>query len=292
MHLSKKNNIFNKKSLKRKIKPVFRANITKKIPPKQLKHPALIFKNSSQRRVIKRIYDYFYDEAGKGVLQLKFISRKKVIIDSINYIATHHLKINPKNIDKHLHFIFPLTSMGAVGYFYKGFLEQLYPKARFTFLVTPSARKFESSTIEQKIENLKKHLSKSLNENDRCLIMIDFVSQKRTQKLMSFALEELYKSKSKIDFHDLEVEKEKHNVIYSFKYKKSDRVFFTVHSPEINPIKNPSKINLNKTNLNYYKEKDTLGTRVVSKHENVQNQKDIKRIKDLEKVIKYTFYYI
>lgn len=266
----------------------YSTSITKKVPPKRLKHPCEIFKSKSHRQVIKKIYNYFYDLSHEGYRQREFISRQKIIAKRIDFVARKYFKVKDvKNFDQHLHFLFPLTGMSTVGYFYKGFLEQMYPKARFTFLVTPKVRSSKLHFLN--IDNLKKHLMSSLNINDRCVIMIDYMSyNRRTEQNIVSAFEKIFNTNANFIFSDFSV--------YSFNHNNSNTAFFSVNSPEISHyMAGPDKPF---SELNYYKEKEydkskeESGKRVVSRHISAKSKKEIENIKKLEKVIKYTFYYI
>jgi hypothetical protein len=114
--------------------------ITNKKPPKKLKHPLDVFKAKNHRILIEKIIKDF-KKNGFSRIKDPNLTVQKTILEILTKIKNNTNLIG--NQGSNLHIFFPLTGMSTVGYFYKGFLEQKYPKARFTFLVTPKSTKAE-----------------------------------------------------------------------------------------------------------------------------------------------------
>lgn len=171
---------------------------------------------------------------------------------------------------REVHFLFPLTGMAGMGEFFKGYLEQILPKSRFTFLVTPPStsstryrlNNFDSkntTTLIENLINLKKNFKKTVNVNDRVFIVIDHFVMEKTLKNITFVIKEYFKGQKT--------------------------------SPEIYGINSFAEHNSNDL-LRVYEGKTNSGSNVFSEHHDVKSKKEIEQIKEREKVIKYTFYYL
>ncbi|MFA7709262.1 MAG: hypothetical protein WCX82_03955 [archaeon] len=97
-------------------------------------------------------------------------------------------KLSKHTDGRDLHIYLPFTGMEPVGYFYKGYLEQHYPKARVTFLVTPQMNTMVRSFSKESEEHLRNHLKRSLNVNDKLFFVFDSISAGTTLKRITETL--------------------------------------------------------------------------------------------------------
>ncbi len=245
----------------------YSSRLTRKEPPKKLKDPLEKFKNAApeNKKIIKHISEVYTNFFKTKNLRTAQINNRKILITISNIdIALRTLRQNKSISSKDgrdVHFLFPLTAMAGIGEFYKGYLEQILPKARFTFLVTPSTSLNTSSEIlsYKEFMNLKQNFERSVNINDRVFIIIDFFLMGTTYNKISEIIEKSFKDKK--------INPQIHG-IHSFVEHNSSSFF------------------------NVYKGKDTYGKSVFSKHQGVKSKKEIENIKEKEKIIKYTFYYL
>ncbi len=158
-------------------------NLTKRVPRKlsRMKEPNLereilerneLYRRETLREVLKRdlnfleVYRYnsFYRLA---IVQFEFMVKK----------------LSKCKDGRDLHIYLPLTGMEPVGYYYKGYLEQHYPKARVTFLVTPKGGHYE--------EYLTNNIKRSFNVNDKLFFVFDYFAHGTTLDSITRALRKI-----------------------------------------------------------------------------------------------------
>lgn len=102
-----------------------------------------------------------------------------------------------KTKGENLHVFLPLTGMSPPGHILKAFFEQTLPQARITFLITPKSSELrwgkDISYIHNAKKNLRNHILKSLNINDRYFVVFDFISSGATTKEIQKTLDTIYK---------------------------------------------------------------------------------------------------
>ena len=170
---------------------------------KNLEHPLEKFKDPKSEKLIKKILENY--ECTKYIDPDQYYRQYHLpnFETSGVYSAVRKLtSINKGDFFKKkgvgYHIFLPLDGMSPGGYFYKGILEQIAPKARVTFLVTPSSENYDLKAIK----NLKDNLLKTLNSQDKHFIVIDYFSaSKNTLNKISTVLSQIYKTP--IDVHDV-----------------------------------------------------------------------------------------
>lgn len=171
-------------------------SITKeKIKFKNLKHSREKFKDKESRLIVDKIIENFsrtrhisMEDYAKKHYPCRF--EAVGVIDAAKKLINLHNNNLIKTKGEAYHFFLPLDGMSPGGYFYKGILEQIAPKARVTFLVTPSS---SGGLNTQSLSNLKKNLSKFLNKFDKHFIVIDYITtETKTMNKISLVLSEIY----------------------------------------------------------------------------------------------------
>lgn len=101
-----------------------------------------------------------------------------------------------KTKGEELHVFLPMTSMSPQGYLLKSFFEQVLPKARVTFLVTPKSSVLANNKDLQfqktALNNLENHLRRSLNIHDKYFVCFDYVDTENTQLNIINTLNKIY----------------------------------------------------------------------------------------------------
>ncbi len=254
----------------------YHTRLTKRIPLKKLKDPREIYKHTKYYKLVKDIFDIIKPN-NKFYLSENIVNVAKI---KKRIYSSFGININ-KVKGETLHFFLPMVGMNCMGWFYKGLLEQMLPKARFTFLVTPSSNildnklhyknkkshknsveysilDFSSKLIKNGLENLKRNMYKSLNKNDQHFVIIDFLHEGRTFALINKALSELYsKDMPLTQIHSIEA-----------------RTFDLEHLD--------------------FKRKTEKGEHIFSRKSTSMWGVDYSRkeFENLEKIAKYTFYYL
>lgn len=104
-----------------------------------------------------------------------------------------------KTNGKNLHVFLPMTGMSPQGYLLKGFFEQTLPKARVTFLVTPSRLSLDIAAdpeVRRKsLKNLEKHLRRSINVHDKYFVCFDHIDKEITITNINQTLNKIYGKK-------------------------------------------------------------------------------------------------
>lgn len=181
---------------------------------KKMKHPLEVFSNEYDKQRIKSIFNEFYREKPIGTFSnfdYKKIDPNTVLSKSIAKIVLTNLKTKLiknyggdifKNQGKELHVFLPLTGMGIYGYFYKAVIENILPKARITFLVTPKhivTNEMVGKFYDILLNNFKSHLQRSLNKNDKHFIVIDYINKYNTINIINSTLSKIYSKEIKAD---------------------------------------------------------------------------------------------
>jgi hypothetical protein len=165
-----------------------------------------MFKDKTSRNLIKQIYDHW---KRKSYLKEDTISDYRADIGfklTIIRLKQEFGNNIISNKGRELHIYLPLTGSSPSGYFFKACFENVLPKARITFLVTPRSTSFSlaNKTIKQEMEhNIKTHLQKSLNVNDKQFLVIDLLGKGTTTNLIRKALSEIRGEKTDICISDI-----------------------------------------------------------------------------------------
>ncbi|HIH21179.1 MAG TPA: hypothetical protein HA222_00755 [Candidatus Diapherotrites archaeon] len=98
----------------------------------------------------------------------------------------------PNNSGAGSHFLLPLTASFSYGEFLKGALKTIAPKARVSFLVTPTASYESMVYSKERLANLEGHLRKCLRKDDRQIVLVDdAVSKRRTTDSIAYTLKKI-----------------------------------------------------------------------------------------------------
>jgi hypothetical protein len=256
-----------------------------KIRFKNLKHPLEKFKDKESRKLIQEIFQEYKqsNKFNKDTYNYKVHTTTfdyESLCSAIFELARITNKPSGgifKNKGEGYHVFLPLDGMSPGGYFYKGALEQLAPKARVTFLITP----YVSVSTPYGENNLKRNLLKSLNKQDKHFVVIDCMGSKReTINGISRVLSDIYKKRINVDGvfspefdHDTSID---NNILDNagMRDHKRDRHKDIYGSNSI-PISEAYKVEAIKEGVFDHK-----------------HQEIYKRLKKDELVKKYTFYYL
>ncbi|GEM_PF-6865774 len=168
---------------------------------KNLKHPLEKFKDPKSKQLITKILGNYErtkyidpDEYNKQYHLPNF--ETKGVYSAVHKLTTLNNGDFFKTKGIGYHIFLPLDGMSPGGYFYKGILEQIAPKARVTFLVTPGSENYDLKAIE----NLKNNLLKTLNSQDKHFIVMDYFSpSKNTLNKISDVLSHIYKEQVDVE---------------------------------------------------------------------------------------------
>lgn len=158
--------------------------ITRKKPRRfsKLKHPLELYKNVPEvERILREYYKGPIHETNNLNRVFTDKSLKSVFEDSIRKFRIDYAKFEKpfKTSGQNTHIFLPLTGMSPIGFFYKGLFEQLMPKARVTFLITPKSQSnMGKGTYD--VSRFQEQLKRSLNINDRCFVVFDYIKNGHT----------------------------------------------------------------------------------------------------------------
>jgi len=222
---SKDNKAKQKKQILFESKYAHKITSKKPVTIKKLKHPFEKFTSRKTQLIVRKIL-LEYAQTGFISEHYSFSAKKNafLILKELKMLQKSYNVPTFNSKGQNIHFLFPLTGMSGLGYFYKGFLEQYLPKARFTFLVTPKAQAYIAKG-ESSSKYLKEHLLKSLNKNDEHFLFIDFIFAGKTKNLVKETINEIYGSKK--DFFSIKSPEYRsdHSFNYFKKGDKGERVF-------------------------------------------------------------------
>lgn len=164
----------------------YSSDITRREPRRfsRLKHPLEQYKDVPDiQRILREYYTgpiyetnnlnrVFTDKTLKSIFEESIIDFKRKYNSEF---GNNPFKSNGENT----HIILPLTGMSPIGFFYKGLFEQLMPKARITFLITPKSQSnMMKGTYD--LSKFKDQLKKSLNKNDKYFVIFDYIKNGHT----------------------------------------------------------------------------------------------------------------
>jgi len=270
----------------------YSSEITRREPRRfsRLKHPLELYKDVPDiQRILREYYSgpifetnnlnrVFVDKNLKSVFEESIIDFKRKYYSGF---GNNPFKTSGENV----HIILPLTGMSPIGHFYKGLFEQLMPKARITFLVTPKSLSNMKGTYDT--SKFKDQLKKSLNKNDKYFIIFDYIKNGNTvynifSQIQTLIPKEKFNSISiNTNYEPFEEHRNYLKQINLLENKSELRVM-----PKSELLKNPRA--LVKGNVYYFGE--------PSKQYRTQNplltEEEYKAQKRLEQAREYTYYWL
>jgi hypothetical protein len=273
---------------------------------KKMKSPGELFKGKFSKSVVKYIYQLYIGKLNltsrSGIKKYPFATKQEL---TKSFVSLKN-KLKEKNIDifnnsgQKLHFILPLSGMSPVGYFYKGIIEQLMPKARITFLKTIENRR---NVPGYDLVNLKR----SINKYDELFCVIDYFEKGSTLRLIENNLKEINPKfdligvnspESRIDLESYNIINNNKNLldIINSEYNKSNKfisksTFREKMSPQ-KPLtrsfyKDIAQINTNRLIIPNYQ-----AYKIEALEKGFFNEKVFNALKEMDQAQKYTYYYL